>query len=270
MPSTQWAVPDLILVARFRRQLLCWLGEDRGEGKSTNLVIAISLLIIFSIVLAVIATEPVVRASHSNLLAKLDIAVAGIFLVEYLARLWIAPLRSGARKGIKGVAEYAVTPIAILDAMAIAPTILGFITPELYLLRIIRLARIGRVGRSKKFRQSIRHFNRALSSKKEELQISTIYSGIVIIASSVLMFLVEGSVQQEQFGSIPRCLWWSVITVTTVGYGDVSPVTALGKVVAAFTAICGIAVVAIPIGIISAGFTESLSESKSKSDPETS
>jgi len=69
-----------------------------------------------------------------------------------------------------------------------------------------------------------------------ELQISAIYSAVVICISSALMYVVEGSVQTEQFGSIPRCLWWSVITVTTVGYGDVSPETAAGKIVAAMTA----------------------------------
>ena len=78
------------------------------------------------------------------------------------------------------------------------------------------------------------------------------------------MFIVEGGVQVEQFGSIPRCLWWSVVTVTTVGYGDTFPVTALGKLVAAMTAICGIAVFAIPIGIISAGFTESIGSENSQ------
>ena len=80
------------------------------------------------------------------------------------------------------------------------------------------------------------------------------------------MFLVEGGVQEEHFGSIPRCLWWSVVTVTTVGYGDTFPVTVLGKLVAAMTAISGIAVIAIPIGIISAGFTESLGSETSRED----
>jgi voltage-gated potassium channel len=80
------------------------------------------------------------------------------------------------------------------------------------------------------------------------------------------MYVVEGSVQTEQFGFIPRCLWWSVITVTTVGYGDVSPETAAGKIVAAMTALFGIAVIAIPIGIISSGFTDSLSLEKTDLD----
>jgi len=243
------------------------LNSEGEQGRATHAVKAIGLLIAISIALAVAATEPVIRSSQGDLLAKLDIAIAIIFLVEYFARLWIAPLRDGARRGIRGVWDYAITPLAILDLIAIAPTILGFITPELYLLRIVRLVRIGRVGRSKRFRQSIKHFNTAITAKKEALQISAIYSGVVITISSILMFLVEGGVQKEQFGSIPRCLWWSVVTVTTVGYGDTYPVTALGKLVAAFTALCGIAVIAIPIGIFSAGFTESLGSENSREVP---
>ena len=255
-----------VVVRTFREKLFHSLNSEGERGKATNAVKAIGLLIALSIGLAVVATEPVVRSSLGDLLVKLDITVAIIFLIEYILRLWVAPLRKGARRGIRGVCDYAITPLAILDLIAIAPTILGFITPELYLLRIIRLARIGRVGRSKRFRKSIRHFNEAITAKKEALQISAIYSGIVISVSSILMFLAEGNIQKEQFGSIPRCLWWAVVTVTTVGYGDTYPVTALGKLVAALTAISGIAVIAIPIGIISAGFTESLGSETSKED----
>ena len=255
-----------VVVRTFRETLFHSLNSEGEQGRATNAVKAIGLLIALSIGLAVIATEPAVRSSLGDLLVKLDIAVAIVFLIEYILRLWVAPLRDGARRGIRGTWDYAITPLAILDLIAIAPTILGFITPELYLLRIIRLARIGRVGRSKRFRQSIRHFNKAITAKKEALQISAIYSGVVITISSILMFLVEGGVQEEQFGSIPRCLWWSVVTVTTVGYGDTYPITALGKLVAALTAICGIAVIAIPIGIISAGFTESLGSANSTED----
>jgi len=255
-----------VLVRTFREKLFHSLDTEGKQGRATVAVKGIGLLIAISIGLAIVATEPVIRSSQGDLLVKLDIAIAIIFLIEYLARLWVAPLANGARRGIRGAWDYAITPLAILDLIAIAPTILGFITPELYLLRIIRLARIGRIGRSKRFRKSIKHFNKAITAKWEALQISAIYTGVVIIFSSILMFLTEGNVQKEQFGSIPRCLWWSIITVTTVGYGDTYPVTALGKLVAALTAICGIAVIAIPIGIISAGFTESLGSENSKED----
>lgn len=160
------------------------------------------------------------------------------------------------------MADYAISPIAVIDLLAIAPTILGFVTPELYLLRIIRLVRIGRLGRSERFHKSIKHFNNAIKSKGEELRISAVYSMVLVLISSSLMYLAEGSIQKEQFGSIPRCLWWSIITVTTVGYGDSTPVTALGKIIASLTAICGIAVIAIPIGLISAGFSESINNAE--------
>lgn len=84
--------------------------------------------------------------------------------------------------------------------------------------------------------------------------------------SSVLMYLTEGGVQKDSFGSISRCLWWSLITVTTIGYGDVYPVTPAGKLVASITALLGIAVIAIPIGIISSGFSTLAKEADSKSD----
>ena len=245
-------------VHRLRNRVRNLFGDECQGGTSTTVDRFISLLIAFSIVLAVLATEPVVRADYIDLLKNLDLGIAILFLIEYLMRLWIAPLKQGARQGIRGIIDYALTPMALLDLLAITPTILGVVSPELYVLRIVRLVRIGRIGRSRHFRRSIRHFNRAITSKREELQISAIYSGVVIMVSSVLMYLAEGAVQQDQFGSIPRCLWWSLITVTTVGYGDTFPITALGRVVASLTAVGGIAVIAIPIGIISAGFTESL------------
>ena len=253
-------------VNNIRNRVHILLGEGESGRRSTLIVKAIGVLILFSILLAILATEPVIRGPNLDLLAKLDLVVAVLFLVEYLSRLWIAPLRSGARKGVRGALDFAITPMAILDLVAIAPTILGFITPELYLLRVIRLVRIGRIGRSKRFQKSVRHFNHAITSKREELQISAIYLAAVISFSSALMYLVEGSVQPEQFGSIPRCLWWSAITVTTVGYGDVSPETAAGKIVAAITALFGIAVIAIPIGIVSSGFADSLGLEKANLD----
>ena len=242
-----------------RQRLFRWLEGDAGKTTCTGLNKAIRFLIAFSIILAVLATEPVVRDEYIGLLTALDTVIASLFLVEYLLRLWIAPLRPNARPGMRGVIDYAATPMAILDLLAIAPTILGIVSPELYLLRVFRLIRIARVGRSKNLQKSIRYFNRILSSKKEELQISAIYSGIVISISSVMMYIVEGRLQQDQFGSIPRCLWWAVITVTTVGYGDAIPVSPGGRLVASLTAISGIAVIAIPIGIISAGFSEAWS-----------
>ena len=253
-----------------RRKVLTLLGEDDPHGKQTRLNKAIGLLIIVSIVLAVLATEPGISSQHLHLLKTLDIVIAVLFVIEYLGRLWIAPLKPGNGRGVSGVIKYALSPMAIVDLIAIVPTFIGMITSELYgtsLLRIIRLIRIGRLGRSKTFRKSIKRFHSVITLKKNELAISMIYTGAVIFMSSVLMYLAEGGVQKNQFGSIARCLWWSLITVTTIGYGDVYPVTPAGKLVASVTALLGIAVIAVPIGIISSGFSDAIKEADSKLDP---
>ena len=249
------------------RKVLALLGEDDPQGKPTTLNKAIGLLIVVSIVLAMLATEPGIRSQHLSLLRNLDIVIAVLFSIEYLARLWIAPLKPGNSKGISGVVKYALSPIAIVDLIAIAPTFIGMITSESYgtsILRMIRLIRIGRLGRSNRFRKSIKQFHDAITSRKNELTISAIYTGTVLLISSVLMYLTEGSVQKDSFGSISRCLWWSLITVTTIGYGDVYPVTPAGKLVASITALLGIAVIAIPIGIISSGFSDAIRKEDSE------
>ena len=255
-----------------RRKVLTLLGEDDPQGKSTALNKAIGLLIGISITLAVLATEPGINPHHLSLLRALDTVITVLFAIEYLARLWIAPLKPGNSKGISGVVKYALSPMAMVDLIAIVPMFIEMITSELYgtsVLRIMRLIRIGRLGRSNRFRKSIQRFHDAIKLKKTELMISTTYTSAIIFMSSVFMYLTEGDVQKDQFGSISRCLWWSLITVTTVGYGDVYPVTPAGKFVASITALLGIAAFAVPIGIISSSFSEIIKEEHSKSDLET-
>jgi len=243
-----------------RQQIYRLIADDEQSKSRTWTKSIIAFLIVFSLGLAIVATEPVVMKDHLELVRKLDLAIALIFLVEFAARVWISPLTGKFEKGIKGKIRYVLTPLALLDIIAILPALIGLITPEFYLLRIFRLARISRLGRSKRIRTSISYFNKAILSKKTELQISAVYSAIVMFFSSVAMYMAEGTAQPEMFGSIPRCLWWSVITVTTVGYGDTYPITPVGKIIAALTAIMGVAVIAIPIGVISAGFSETVQE----------
>ena len=148
--------------------------------------------------------------------------------------------------------------MAIIDIIAIIPSFIG-VRAELKILRIIRLLRILKIGRSEKFKQSIFHFNYALRSKSQELQISTFYTILLLLISSTFMYLAESTVQPELLGSIPRCLWWSITTVSAVGYGDSIPVTAVGKIIASVTSLMGIGAIAIPTGILASGFSESIS-----------
>lgn len=120
----------------------------------------------------------------------------------------------------------------------------------------MRLARIGR------FSQAWTSLFEAISKRGSEIAISITIAFILIIISSTVLYLAEGAAQPEEFGSIPRAFWWSVATLTTVGYGDVTPVTGLGKVFAGITAILGVGLVAMPTGILAAAFSEAFQKDK--------
>ncbi len=213
--------------------------------------------IFISIFFAVLVTENSIDYRFGDQIDFLDWIIGGLFCIEYLFRLWVAPLEGIYGKGWKGYLRYMISPMAIIDFIAIIPSFIGVRT-ELKILRIIRLLRILKIGRSEKFKKSLFHFNYAFSSKNQELQISTFYTVLVLLISSTFMYLAESSIQPELLGSIPRCLWWSITTVSAVGYGDSIPVTAAGKIIASITSLMGIGAIAIPTGILASGFSESI------------
>ena len=222
--------------------------------------------IFISIFFAVIITENSIDYKFGDQIDFLDWIIGGLFCVEYCCRLWVAPLEKKYGKGWKGILRYMVSPMAIIDVIAIVPSFIG-VRAELKILRIIRLLRILKIGRSEKFKQSIYHFNYAFRSKSQELQISIFYTVILLLISSTFMYLAESSIQPRLLGSIPRCLWWSITTVSAVGYGDSIPVTAAGKTIASITSLMGIAAIAIPTGILASGFSESIGvQDKNKKD----
>ena len=149
--------------------------------------------------------------------------------------------------------------------MAIFPYYLtGFI--DLRFVRAFRIFRIFRILKLIRYNEALNRFGTAAKIVREELILFLMVSLILIFISSAGIYYFENEAQPEVFQSVFHSTWWSIVTLTTVGYGDTYPITALGKLVAALTAICGIAVIAIPIGIISAGFTESLGSANSTED----
>ena len=226
-----------------------------GRTSLFNKICGITIFI--SIVFAVLVTENSIDYQFGDQIDVLDWVIGAFFCVEYVCRLWVAPLDNKYGQGWKGVLRYLISPMAIIDVIAIVPSFIG-VRAELKILRIIRLLRILKIGRSEKFKQSIYHFNYALRSKNQELQISTLYTVLLLLLSSTCMYLAESSIQPELLGSIPRCLWWSITTVSAVGYGDSIPITAVGKIIASITSLMGIAAIAIPTGILASGFSESI------------
>lgn len=178
-----------------------------------------------------------------------------IFTLEYFSRLWCCNINPKYQNRFK----YAITPLAIIDLLAILPFYLGMFLPEDYLifkiLRVMRIFRLFKLGHySDAYYTIIKVFY-----KKAELiftSLTFIFSLQIVFAS--LIYLAEHQVPDTNFTSIPSALYWSIITMTTVGYGDIYPTTCLGRIVAGFTAVSGVILFSLPTAILASGFFEEI------------
>lgn len=127
-----------------------------------------------------------------------------------------------------------------------------------FLLRLVRLIRIFRLAKLGRMTRALDHLRDAVLSRREELLLSLAAGDVLVLTSATALYLAERGVQPRAFGSIPRALWWSITTTTTIGYGDVYPITPLGKALAAASAIAGIGVIAPPTVILAAAFSDAL------------
>ncbi|MBU2887165.1 potassium channel family protein [Gilvimarinus agarilyticus] len=226
----------------------------------------ICALIALSSTLAILETEPGVREGREALIHGLELVFSSVFLVEYIVRVWCCVENRHYRHPFKGRLAYLLSPAAVLDLLAVLPLLLGVVGPQTLLLRFVRLLRIVRLAKFGRFSRAVHRINVAVRSRGYELSISMIIALSFMVFASILLYFVEGDVQPEAFGSIPRALWWSVITFTTVGYGDVYPITHLGKVLAGLTAIAGIALVAMPTGILASAFSDAMQRGRFEED----
>jgi voltage-gated potassium channel len=189
-----------------------------------------------------------------------------IFTIEYLLRLWSCVTDKKYSKPILGRFRYSLTPMAVVDLFAILPFYLPFTGLDLRIIRVFRLLRIFRIAKAARYISSLKLLGRVFKSKKEELVITSIVMIILLIIASSLMYYFEYEVQPEKFADIPTTMWWAIATLTTVGYGDVYPITSEGKIIASIVAILGIGLFALPTGILGAGFVQEFQKSKAHSE----
>lgn len=221
-----------------------------------------------AVLLAMLETEPTLTPLVKRATGALQAALTGLFLVEYAARAWIAPERPGTAGGWRGRLRYLGSPMALVDLAALAPALVGALGGggETMFLRLVRLVRILRLARLGRFSNAMNTVADAVGARRYELSLSVLCAGGLLLVSSSLLYVTEAATQPEAFGSIPRSMWWSIETLTTVGYGDTYPVTALGKVFASVTAIIGIGLVAMPTGILAAAFSDALQHARRTGD----
>lgn len=225
----------------------------------------IVLLILLSLIAAVMATETSLYAEYYSCFKLSGWIMTIVFAVEYLLRLWVCVENPLYRSRW----HYIVTPSAMLDLLVVILFLLTNLGAEGFLLRLSRLLRLLRLAKLGHYSVAFAHVKFALSERRDELLLSLCLALIVLLISSSALYFIEGHIQPEKFGSIPRAMWWSVTTLTTVGYGDIYPVTPLGKLVAAITAIAGIGLIAMPAGILAGSFRDAMQRTKKHKQAET-
>ncbi len=222
-------------------------------------------LIILNVAAIILASVKSIYIVFHNGFKIFEIFSVIVFTVEYLLRIWTAEYKVKAKHSIIAKIKYIFTLMAIIDLMAILPFYLPLLLPvDLRFLRILRLTRLLRLLKAQRYSQSLQLIGKVLKEKKEELVVTIFVTFILIVFASTLMFYLESDVQPDQFPNIISAFWWAIATLTTIGYGDVYPVTGWGRFLSAIIAILGIGLVALPTGILSSGFIEELSHQKSK------
>ena len=214
--------------------------------------------IVLSLAAAILDSEPEISSGRENIFFALEFVFGIVFTVEYLARLWASAENPIHGRGLGGKLRFMRSPAAVLDLLALAPMLFVFVGSEAYFFRLFRLLRVLRLAKLGRLSDAWEHMGAAVSSRRYELIMSAAFALLLMLISATLLYLVEGQVQPKTFGSIPRAMWWSICTLTTVGYGDTYPVTAIGKVLAGITAITGIGLIAMPAGILASAFSDAI------------
>ncbi|MDX5376443.1 MAG: ion transporter [Halomonas sp.] len=242
-----------MLRERLHRQLTPGAWPDSGLSPINRVV---CVLILLASLMAVIETEPTLRQAAPDLFFAIEAVFVALFLAEYGCRLYAAGEEPRYR-GISGRIRYVFSFWALIDLLAILPFFLAFLPfNNVFLLRMMRVMRILRLARLGRFSRAWSALAEALHARSYELLLSVGVAGLLLLISAACLYVVEAADQPEAFGSVPRALWWSIATLTTVGYGDVTPITPLGKVFAGITAVAGIGIIAMPTGILAAAFSD--------------
>ena len=240
------------------RKKIWILLEPASDNDNLSRVVDIFLvsLIFFNILSVVLETVESLYQQYELQFRYFEYFSVLIFTIEYFARLWSCVENKDEKKSNSQLRiRYIFSFSAIVDAMAILPSLLAFIYPTVD-LRFIRALRIVRLLKFSRYSSSINNLLLVVWDQRKSFGAAFFILFIALIISSSGMYLVEKDVQPDKFGSIPQAMWWSVVTLTTVGYGDAFPITSIGKTFGSIIIILGIGTVALPSGILAAAFTE--------------
>lgn len=243
-----------------RRWVYALLEEGQLEGLAGRIIeFLLVALIVANVIAVALESIPSVGSQFRGFFVAFEEFSLGIYTVEYFARLWssIEDPRIAQKGRFRGRAMFALRPMMIVDFLAFAPSYLGlFFGIDLRVLRIFRLFRLLKLAR---YSQALQALLNVLLVERSALFASVILLLSMMCLEGELMHLAEGSIQPQALGTLPNAMYWALTTLTTVGYGDITPQTPIGKLIAGTTMVTGLALFALPIGIIANGFVAGLS-----------
>ena len=232
---------------------------EEGDRASRAFDLTVMALILLSVAMIVLESFADLAARFGTLFSVCEAIIAAVFTAEYALRIWTADLLYPGEEHPRR--KYVLSPMALVDLLAIAPFYLPMLGIRfLRTLRLLRLFRLLRVFKLHRYFDALQIVVDVLRSSASQLIISIFLCLFVMLFSAIVMYTVENPVQPEQFPNVIASLWWAICTLTTVGYGDVYPVTAVGRLFASVISLVGIGIIAIPTGIIAAGFSTAINE----------
>lgn len=214
---------------------------DTPAGKLFDVTLLFVILI--SVALVMLESVPSIRENYRPILRILEWIITGIFTIEYILRVIIV------RKSLRYIFSF----YGIIDLLSVLPTYIGLFvigSHHLVVIRILRLLRIFRILKLTRYTQAGRSLAKALWASREKISVFIFFVIVLVVVIGTIMYIIEG--EAHGFTSIPRGIYWAIVTLTTVGYGDISPQTSLGQFMASIVMIMGYAIIAVPTGIVTA------------------
>ncbi|ABW27235.1 Ion transport protein [Acaryochloris marina MBIC11017] len=244
---------------------------DAGDRASQIFDISLLVLILANLVVITLETVEGLTTQYRTYFEVCETVSITIFTIEYLLRIWSCTAAPDFQHPVLGRLKFLFTPLALIDLMALAPFYLPLLIPiDIRFIRFVRLLRVLRLFKLSRYFQSFQVLGNILKSKRDELLVTLMGVFGLLWLASTMMYFIEHDAQPEAFANIPATMWWGVATLTTVGYGDIYPVTTAGRVLGSVISILGIGLFALPTGILASGFTEELDRRKQLPSPEPS
>ena len=252
----------------FKRRVLKTIDKaEETDSVSHYFDLFIMALIVLNVLAIMAETVEEYNEKYGEFFINFEIFSVVIFSIEYVIRIWTCTAIPKYSHPFWGRIKYMYSLGALVDLAAILPFYLPLVIPmNTMILRMLRLFRLLRIFKLGRYFVAFQLVTDAVVKRKEELSIVLSLLAVMLILSSSMMYYIEHEAQPDVFTSIPATLWWGVATLTTVGYGDVYPITPLGKLLGGFIAILGIGVFALPAGIIAGSFESELSKRKKDSE----